>query len=114
MITCPACGHEAETPFKFCPECGAPAESPARAHEQRKVVTVLFCDITVALGAQTEMLTSTADAFTDLGEVLRLAGKDDEAKAALDEAIARYERKGNVVGVRRARALAGYEALAGR
>ena len=52
MPTCVACGHEAETPFKFCPECGTPAEVPARAREQRKVVTVLFCDITgsTALG----------------------------------------------------------------
>src|SRR5438445_3096957 len=56
MITCPACGHEAETPFKFCPECGAPAEAPARARGQRKVVTVLFCDITgsTALGERVD------------------------------------------------------------
>ena len=51
---------------------------------------------------------------TDLAFVLRLAGKEDESKAALDEAIARYERKGHVVGAARARALAGYdEARAG-
>jgi predicted ATPase/class 3 adenylate cyclase len=54
MATCAACGHEAETPFKFCPECGAPAAAPAPTREQRKVVTVLFCDVTgsTALGEQ--------------------------------------------------------------
>jgi class 3 adenylate cyclase/tetratricopeptide (TPR) repeat protein len=68
----------------------------------------------VAIGNETEMLTAAADAYADLGEVLHLAGKEDEARAAIDEAIARYERKGNVVGAARARALAGYdEARAG-
>jgi class 3 adenylate cyclase/tetratricopeptide (TPR) repeat protein len=69
----------------------------------------------VALGDAAEMLTAQADAYADLAEVLRLAGKEDEAKTAIDEAIARYERKGHRVGARRARAFAGYdEALAGR
>jgi class 3 adenylate cyclase/tetratricopeptide (TPR) repeat protein len=46
VVVCSACGHEAAEPFKFCPECGAPAASAAAAREQRKVVTVLFCDVT--------------------------------------------------------------------
>src|SRR5213079_2068490 len=52
MATCIACGYEADAPFKFCPECGTPSVAPAPAREQRKVVTVLFCDITgsTALG----------------------------------------------------------------
>jgi hypothetical protein len=37
-----------------------------------------------------------------LAEVLRLAGKTDEALAALDEARARYEQKGNGVMTDRA------------
>src|SRR3954465_3283304 len=45
MATCAACGYRAEPGFRFCPECGAPAEV-ADVREQRKVVTVLFCDIT--------------------------------------------------------------------
>jgi len=40
-----------------------------------------------------------------LAEVLRLAGKTDEALAALDEARARYEQKGNAVMADRARDL---------
>jgi class 3 adenylate cyclase/tetratricopeptide (TPR) repeat protein len=43
MSRCAACGHVTSRPFKFCPECGAPAaEEP---HEERKTVTVLFCDV---------------------------------------------------------------------
>src|SRR5438132_4085677 len=43
MPRCAACGHVTSEPFKFCPECGAPAaEEP---HEERKTVTVLFCDV---------------------------------------------------------------------
>ncbi len=50
MTTCAACGYEAAADFKFCPECGAEAV-PSRL-EQRKVVTVLFCDVvgSTALG----------------------------------------------------------------
>jgi class 3 adenylate cyclase/tetratricopeptide (TPR) repeat protein len=42
--TCAVCGYEAAEAFKFCPECGAAAAT--RTSEQRKVVTVLFCDVT--------------------------------------------------------------------
>jgi tetratricopeptide (TPR) repeat protein len=40
-----------------------------------------------------------------LVEVLRLAGRDEEAIEALDDAIERFERKGNVVMIERSRAL---------
>ena len=43
MTTCAVCGYEGAEPFKFCPECGAPATPGGQ--EQRKVVTVLFCDV---------------------------------------------------------------------
>ena len=50
MATCAVCGYEAAGSFRFCPECGAQADG--RAREQRKVVTVLFCDVagSTALG----------------------------------------------------------------
>ena len=50
MATCAECGYEAADSFRFCPECGARADG--RAREQRKVVTVLFCDVvgSTALG----------------------------------------------------------------
>jgi hypothetical protein len=40
-----------------------------------------------------------------LVEVLRLAGRPDEARDVLEEALARYEQKGNEVMASRARAL---------
>src|SRR5215207_7349637 len=53
MRICPACGHENSEKAKFCEECAAPL---AVAREQRKTVTVLFCDITgsTALGESTD------------------------------------------------------------
>jgi class 3 adenylate cyclase/tetratricopeptide (TPR) repeat protein len=45
--TCPSCGKELPGEFPFCPFCGAAlGEQPeAHVHEERKVVTVLFCDL---------------------------------------------------------------------
>jgi class 3 adenylate cyclase len=45
--TCPSCGKELPGEFPFCPFCGAPlGEQPEpHVHEERKVVTVLFCDL---------------------------------------------------------------------
>src|SRR3954464_10937466 len=51
MTICAACGHENRAGARFCDSCGA-----ALAHEEvrelRKVVTILFCDVTgsTALG----------------------------------------------------------------
>jgi len=68
VATCPGCGKELSGEFSFCPFCGAAvAAAPARSREQRKVVTVLFCDVTGS---------------TELGEKL-----DPEALRAL---LARY------------------------
>ena len=49
------------------------------------------------------MLNRLAGAYADLGEVLALAGRADEAAAALEQALKRYERKGNVVSTQRTR-----------
>ena len=50
MTACAVCGFEIPDAFRFCPQCGA--EVARVAHEQRKVVTVLFCDVvgSTALG----------------------------------------------------------------
>jgi class 3 adenylate cyclase/tetratricopeptide (TPR) repeat protein len=47
---CAICGYKAAEDFKFCPECGEPAVPSGQ--EQRKVVTVLRCDVvgSTALG----------------------------------------------------------------
>ena len=55
MITCGQCGRESPDDFVFCPGCGA-ALAPVSAREVRKVVTVLFCDLTgsTAIGERTD------------------------------------------------------------
>ena len=46
MAACPSCGFEYEGSFKFCPECAAPlGVSVRQVAEERKVVSVLFCDL---------------------------------------------------------------------
>jgi class 3 adenylate cyclase/tetratricopeptide (TPR) repeat protein len=45
MTVCSACGHELPEDAKFCLECGAPVSPVAAPREQRKTVTVLFCDV---------------------------------------------------------------------
>src|SRR5262245_33137621 len=55
MTVCAHCGRESPDDFEFCPGCGAQlAGGPVR--EVRKVVTVLFCDLTgsTALGERTD------------------------------------------------------------
>src|SRR6266511_1062951 len=57
----------------------------------------------VATCDQTDALNTQGGAYADLAEVLVLAGKPNEAAAALEQALERYERKGNVVSARRVR-----------
>jgi class 3 adenylate cyclase/tetratricopeptide (TPR) repeat protein len=57
----------------------------------------------LAIGEKTDLLDAHGDAYADLGEVLSLAGEEDEAAAALEQALVRYERKGNLVMAGRAR-----------
>ncbi|MGE5272509.1 MAG: AAA family ATPase [Verrucomicrobiota bacterium] len=66
MTVCTSCGREVEA-FAFCPHCGASLAEAPTAREQRKVVSVLFCDVTGS---------------TELGETL-----DPEALRSL---LARY------------------------
>src|SRR4051794_21416538 len=46
MGACPACASDVAAGFAYCPHCGGAMATPARQRELRKVVTVLFCDIT--------------------------------------------------------------------
>jgi tetratricopeptide (TPR) repeat protein len=57
------------------------------------------------LVASTDFLGLHADVLATLGDVLRLAGRADEAAVALTQAIERYERKGNLAASRRAETL---------
>ena len=57
----------------------------------------------VALASETDFLVLHADALMDLAEVLRVAGREDEATPVVEQALELYEQKGNVVGAERAR-----------
>ena len=54
MAACPACSKENPEGSRFCDVCAAPLTGENR--EQRKTVTVLFCDVTgsTALGESTD------------------------------------------------------------
>ena len=82
MPVCPRCGQENPKGFAFCGRCGGSLAEAAPAHEVRKVVTVLFCDVA---------------GFTAAGERL-----DPEALRGLqsryfDHARAAIERHGGTV-----------------
>jgi class 3 adenylate cyclase/tetratricopeptide (TPR) repeat protein len=62
----------------------------------------LACEA-VAIGEGTDILNGQGDANADLAEVLLLGNKPDEAAAALERALDRYERKGNLVMAGRTR-----------
>jgi tetratricopeptide (TPR) repeat protein len=55
---------------------------------------------------KTEAPSMQADALAELAAVLRLGGKPDEARSVIDEAIALYASKGNVVAASRSTAWA--------
>jgi class 3 adenylate cyclase len=47
VTICATCGHENREQAKFCEECAAPlaGQPPTAGLEERKVVSVLFCDL---------------------------------------------------------------------
>jgi class 3 adenylate cyclase/tetratricopeptide (TPR) repeat protein len=59
----------------------------------------------VSLLAATDFLNDRGNRLVDLAEVLRIAGRDDEAVPVLTEALSQYEQKGNIVSAARVRAL---------
>ncbi|MGZ4360492.1 MAG: ATP-binding protein, partial [Gaiellaceae bacterium] len=77
---------------KVCARRGQHAEAERLAREA------------VAIADTTEMLNWQADVYADFAEVLSLAGRAQEAADALEQALARYERKENLVMASRMRA----------
>jgi class 3 adenylate cyclase/tetratricopeptide (TPR) repeat protein len=56
VAACPSCGRENADDARFCSACGTALGVAETAREQRKVVTVLFCDLvgSTALGESTD------------------------------------------------------------
>jgi class 3 adenylate cyclase/tetratricopeptide (TPR) repeat protein len=52
VLICPSCGEENSDRARFCQKCATPLTEPERPSESRKVVTVVFADVTgsTALG----------------------------------------------------------------
>jgi Flp pilus assembly protein TadD len=59
-------------------------------------------DGAIELLRETDALVMQADALSDLGDVLRLAGREDEARSAHEAAAELYERKGSLAPTARA------------
>jgi class 3 adenylate cyclase/tetratricopeptide (TPR) repeat protein len=50
MAFCTACGVENQADARFCKGCGTPLAAAPEPREQRKTVTVLFCDVVGSTG----------------------------------------------------------------
>ena len=67
------------------------------AHRGDRTPALRLAHQAVALAEQADDLNAHGDALLDLGEVLALSGRRDEAAAPLEQARTLYERKGNLV-----------------
>jgi tetratricopeptide (TPR) repeat protein len=75
------------------------------AHSQDFEAAERLAADAVALTDGWEQDDSTAEVLADQAHVLRLAGKEDEARRPAEQALALYESKGNLVGARRMKGL---------
>ncbi len=77
MIACQTCGREVADSFTFCPHCGSALLNAVPEGEERKLVTVLFADVSGSTG-----LAETLDAEVVrelMGEFFALAREEIEA-----------------------------------
>jgi tetratricopeptide (TPR) repeat protein len=73
------------------------------AHRGEEAVAERLAREAVSLAEDTDMLNSHGNALAALAEVYVLAGRLDEGRMNLEQALALYERKGNVVAAAKAR-----------
>ena len=79
------------------------AQALVEAHRGQHATAELLAREAVQIGEHTEALNAQAETHADLGEVLALAGRHKQAAEALEEALARYEAKENLVMAGRVR-----------
>jgi tetratricopeptide (TPR) repeat protein len=82
---------------------GLQAEALVAAHRRDHAAAERFGREALTYIHETDSLKFQGDAYCDLAEVLESAGRRDEAVAAWQEALDRYERKGVIPLVRRTR-----------
>ena len=74
MSRCASCGHENREGARFCEACGGVLGVGVAGGEQRKTVTVLFCDVTgsTALGERLdpESLRAVMARYFDLARIV--------------------------------------------
>jgi uncharacterized OB-fold protein len=76
---CPSCGAETSVGTRFCAACGHRLDRPSAKEEERKLVTVLFSDLTgsTALGEQLDperLRTLLSEYFTAMASVIESQG----------------------------------------
>jgi class 3 adenylate cyclase/tetratricopeptide (TPR) repeat protein len=76
MPLCPSCGQDNPDIAKFCLACGSTLAAPEPTAEERKLITVLFCDI---VGS-----TATAESLDPEDVRARLAPYYERARAELE------------------------------
>ena len=83
------------THARLLADAGHEPEAEAKAREALAIVD------------RTDLLDLRGDVLLDLGDVLRRAGREDEARECSEQALALYERKGDIVSSDKARAILG-------
>ncbi|HET9497272.1 MAG TPA: adenylate/guanylate cyclase domain-containing protein [Candidatus Limnocylindria bacterium] len=83
MASCPSCHREVAEGFAFCPHCGAAIETSKASGEERKLVTLLFADVT----GSTELAEALdAEVVRELmGEYFAVAREEIEARGGTVE-----------------------------
>ena len=83
MSACPSCSRDVAEGFAFCPHCGAPLEPEAAAAEERKLVTLLFADVSGSTRLAEEL---DAEVVRELmGDYFALAREEIEARGGTVE-----------------------------
>ena len=87
-MLCTSCGQENPAGFRFCGSCGTPLEEATPAREVRKVVTIVFCDLT---GASADWILGRHEASHDAALVVSANDAIERALEVLGKARARLK-----------------------
>ena len=83
MAACPSCSRDVAEGFAFCPHCGAPLAPEDASQEERKLVTLLFADVTGSTRLSEEL---DAEVVRELmGAYFALAREEIEARGGTVE-----------------------------